>query len=82
MDTTKLRAKWQKSISKVDEEFLVLVDQLYDSYENNKSDDFFDSLPSKVRELLVLSTKQSEDQQIISHEQVVKELRGKYNAKK
>ncbi len=29
MDNTKLRAKWQKSISEVDEDFLILIDEIY-----------------------------------------------------
>ncbi|MGX1022983.1 hypothetical protein [Flavobacterium sp. CS20] len=81
MDNTKLRAKWQKSISEVDEDFLILIDEIYESYRNHKPSDFFDNLPDDIQNLLLISKKQSDDHQTSPHSEVVKEIRAKYNVK-
>lgn len=57
MGIVELRKKWEKSISEVDDKFLLMIDALYETYSKNSKDDFFDELPTEVQDLLFLSRK-------------------------
>ena len=82
MEAIELRNKWKKSITKVDENFLRMIDALYRVYQNKQELDFFDNLPTEIQYLLLESKKQAEKGAVKSHEEVIKLFRNKYrNAK-
>ena len=57
MQTEILRKKWSKAITEIEDHFLQLVDALYESYSKSEHD-FFDALPSEIKELLLRRTLQ------------------------
>ncbi|WP_127845957.1 hypothetical protein [Psychroflexus aestuariivivens] len=79
MKIVELRDKWEKSISEVDDEFLLMIDALYERYNKEVKDDFFDELPKNVQDLLILSRKQAKEGKLASHQQVMEKYRNKYN---
>ena len=81
MESEKLRKKWSKAITEVDDHFLQLVDALYDSYSKSE-DDFFDALPSEIKELLLESREDIKNGDFYTHENIMSELKEKYNISK
>ncbi len=81
MESEKLRKKWSKAITEVDDRFLQLVDALYDSYSKSK-DDFFDALPSEIKELLLESREDIKNGDFYTHENIMSEFKEKYNISK
>lgn len=79
MGIIELREKWKKSISKVDDEFLLMVEALYETYSKDLEDDFFDELPKEVQDLLVLSRKQAKQGKLTSHQETSEKYRKKYD---
>lgn len=79
MEIIELREKWKKSISKVDDKFLLMVDALYETYSKDLEDDFFDDLPKEVQDLLELSRKQAEQGKLTSHKTIREKYIKKYN---
>lgn len=78
METIELRKKWIQSITKVDDNFLRMVDALYKSYIQGDTDSF-DKLPETVKKLLLQSIKNSEQENVRPHKEVMAEFRKKYN---
>jgi len=78
VEAVDLRKKWADSITKVDESFLRMVDDLYKSYTDNKMD-FFDDLPKEIQDLLLKSKEEAKHENIRNHEDVLAEFREKYN---
>jgi len=78
MEAVELRKKWIQSITKVDEGFLRLIDDLYKNY-IEKENDFFDELPKEIQESLMLSREDAKKGKVRPHEDVMVELRKKYN---
>lgn len=79
MGILELREKWKKSISKVDDKFLLMVDRLYETYSKNSEDDFFDELPKEVQDLLELSRKEADQGKLTSHQTIREKYRKKYD---
>lgn len=79
MEIVELRNKWRKSISEVDDKFLLMVDALYETYSKDLEDDFFDELPKEVKDLLELSRKQAERGKLTSHQAIREKYREKYD---
>lgn len=79
MGIIELREKWKRSITKVDDKFLLMVDALYETYSKEKQNDFFDELPEEVIELLDLSKKQAEEGKLSSNQEIIKKYRSKYD---
>jgi predicted transcriptional regulator len=77
METIKLREKWQKSISKVDDRFIRMIDALYKSY--TSEEDIYDDLPEEAKHLIDQGLKDIEEGRIHSHENVLAEFKEKYN---
>lgn len=78
MEAMELRKKWIQSITKVDERFLRMIDDLYKSYSENKMD-FFDELPKEIQELLLKSRDEVKQGKVKPHEEVMAEFREKFN---
>ncbi len=77
METIKLREKWQKSISKVDDRFIRMIDALYKSYTSEEN--IYDDLPEEAKHLIDQGLKDIEEGRIHSHENVLAEFKEKYN---
>lgn len=78
METLELRKKWKKSITKVDERFLRMVDALYQSYTQNEQDAFND-LPDAAKQLIDQGLEDIKQGRIHSHEEVMSKFKKKYN---
>ena len=78
MEAIKLREKWQKSISKVDDRFIRMIDALYKSYASEE-EDVYDDLPKEAKYLIDQGLKDIEEGRIHSHENVIAEFKEKYN---
>lgn len=79
MKVIELRKKWIASIANVDEQFLRLIDTLYNRYENENETDFFNKLPDNIQDLLIESRKDIKKGLFFSHDEVIKEFKQKYN---
>jgi len=78
MGTLELREKWKKSITKVDESFLRMVDDLYESYTQNELKGY-DDLPETAKELINQGIEDINEERMHSHEDVMAEFKKKYN---
>ncbi|WP_100614291.1 hypothetical protein [Confluentibacter citreus] len=78
MGALELREKWKKSITKVDERFLRMVDALYESYTQDKLNDY-DNLPETAKKLINQGLEDINEGRVHSHEDVMSEFRKKYN---
>jgi len=76
MEAIKLREKWQKSISKVDDRFIRMIDALYKSY--TSEDDIYNGLPEEAKYLIDQGLKDIKEGRIHSHENVIAEFKEKY----
>ena len=81
MEISNLKKKLIYRINAADEKALLVVDQVLDNLER-KQEDFFDTLPTEIQELLLESIKQIENGQIYSHEQVREMTRERYGFKR
>ncbi len=81
MEISELKKKLIYRINAADEKALLVVDQVL-NYLDYKQEDFFDSLPAEIQELLMESTKQIENGQTYSHEQVKEMTRERYGFKR
>lgn len=78
MGTPELREKWKKSITKVDERFLRMVEALYQSYIQDENEAYND-LPEIAKQLIDQGLEDIKEGRIHSHEDVMSEFRKKYN---
>lgn len=78
MGVLELREKWKKSITKVDERFLRMVDALYESYTKNELNDFH-NLPETAKKLINQGLEDIKDGRLHAHEDVMVEFKKKYN---
>jgi len=78
MGTIELREKWKKSITKVDERFLRMVDALYESYTQNELN-YYNDLPETAKKLINQGLEDINEGRVHSHEDVIVEFRKKYN---
>ena len=79
MSTAELRNKWEKSILLVDDKFLQMIDALYETYIKEEEADFFDELPKEIQELLMESREDIKNGKFSTHEEVMAEVRKRYN---
>ncbi len=78
MGTVELRNKWKEAIGKVDGRFLRMVDALYETYSKDQVD-FFEELPKEIQELLIESRENIKNGDFFTHEEVMSEVRKKFN---
>ncbi len=78
MGALELREKWKKSITKVDERFLRMVDALYQTYIQNENDPYSE-LPDIAKKLIDQGLKDIDKGHVRSHKDVMSEFRKKYN---
>ena len=78
METIELREKWKKSIMKVDDHFLRMVEALYQSYTQNKIDTY-NNLPIIAKQLIDKGLEDIKEGRIHSHEDVMSEFKKKFN---
>lgn len=78
MGTVELRNKWKEAIGKVDDRFLRMVDALYETYSKYQVD-FFEELPKEIQELLIESRENIKNGDFFTHEEVMSEVRKKFN---
>lgn len=78
MGIPELREKWRKSITKVDERFLRMVDALYESYTKNELDDY-QNLPETAKKLINQGLEDINEGRVHTHENVMAEFKKKYN---
>lgn len=78
MGALELREKWKKSITKVDERFLRMVDALYESYTQNELNDY-NNLPETAKKLINQGLDDINEGRVHAHEDVMAEFRKKYN---
>ncbi|OYX22447.1 MAG: hypothetical protein B7Z06_11635 [Flavobacteriales bacterium 32-35-8] len=78
MGALELREKWKKSITKVDERFLRMIDALYESYNKNELNDYND-LPETAKKLINQGLEDIHEGRVHSHKDVMAEFRKKYN---
>ncbi|MDA9303771.1 hypothetical protein N9Q03_01380 [Flavobacteriaceae bacterium] len=78
MGTVELRNKWKEAIGKVDDRFLRMVDALYETYSKDQVD-FFEELPKEIQELLIESRENIKNGDFFTHEEVMSEVRKKFN---
>lgn len=78
METIELREKWKRSITKVDERFLRMVEALYQSYTQNKIDTY-NNLPIITKQLIYQGLEDIKEGQIHSHEDVMSVFKKKFN---
>ena len=77
MEATDLREKWKKSISKVDERFLKMIEELYQSYMQNEEEKF--NLPDIAKQLINQGLNDIKEGKTHSHEEVMASFKKKYN---
>lgn len=80
MEISELKKKLIYRINAADQNALLVVDQVLDNLEN-KQEDFFDTLPTEIQELLLESLKQIENGQTYSNKQVREMTRKRYGFK-
>jgi hypothetical protein len=78
MGTVELRNKWKEAIGKGDDRFLRMVDALYETYSKDQVD-FFEELPKEIQELLIESRENIKNGDFFTHEEVMSEVRKKFN---
>lgn len=74
MSSTELRKKWIKSIVKVDDKFLRIIDSLYETYTQEDDD-----LPIEIQEILIRSQKNIKEGNYFLHKDVMEKVRRKFN---
>lgn len=74
MSSTELRKKWIKSIVKVDDKFLRIIDALYETYTQED-----DGLPIEIQEILIRSQKNIKEGNYFLHKDVMEKVRRKFN---
>lgn len=81
MEISSLKEKLICRINSADEKSLLVIDQVLDHLEL-ENEDFFDTLPSEIQELVLESIKQIENGQTYSHEQVREMTMERYGFKR
>lgn len=77
MGTIELRNKWKETIVNVDDRFLRMIDALHKTYIQNE--DFYDDIPTEIQKILNESRNDIKNGDFSTHEQVMKDVREKYN---
>ena len=77
MEAFELREKWKKSITKVDDHFLRIIDELYQSYSQNEEEVF--NLPDIAKKLIDQGLEDIKEGRLHSHDEVMSSLKKKYN---
>ena len=77
MGTIELRNKWKETIVNVDDRFLRMIDALHKTYIQNE--DFYDDVPTEIQKILNESRNDIKNGDFSTHEQVMKDVREKYN---